>query len=247
MTSPKTALITGITGQDGAYLAELLLAKGYVVHGVRRRSSLFNTARIDHLYRDPHEPGVRFFLHHGEMTDTTNLVRLMEEIRPDEVYNLAAQSHVAVSFEEPEYTANADALGTLRLLEAIRLLGLRDHTRFYQASTSELFGETSVVPQNESTPFNPRSPYAIGKAAGFHAVKLYREAYRMFAVNGITFNHASPRRTDDYLDRKVTRAVVMRWPSRSIDATYFAPGRGPLIVAWSAWAGVRLKLPILPL
>jgi GDPmannose 4,6-dehydratase len=208
MTSPKTALITGITGQDGAYLAELLLAKGYVVHGVRRRSSLFNTARIDHLYRDPHEPGVRFFLHHGEMTDTTNLVRLMEEIRPDEVYNLAAQSHVAVSFEEPEYTANADALGTLRLLEAIRLLGLRDHTRFYQASTSELYGLVQETPQKETTPFHPRSPYGVAKLYAYWITVNYREAYGLFACNGILFNHESPVRGELFVSRKITRALA---------------------------------------
>jgi GDPmannose 4,6-dehydratase len=208
MTSPKTALVTGITGQDGAYLAELLLAKGYVVHGVRRRSSLFNTARIDHLYRDPHEPGVRFFLHHGEMTDTTNLVRLMEEIQPDEVYNLAAQSHVAVSFEEPEYTANADALGTLRLLEAIRLLGLRDRTRFYQASTSELYGLVQETPQKETTPFHPRSPYGVAKLYAYWITVNYREAYGLFACNGILFNHESPVRGELFVSRKITRALA---------------------------------------
>ena len=208
MASPKTALVTGITGQDGSYLAELLLDKGYVVHGVRRRSSLFNTGRIDHLYRDPHEEGVRFFLHHGEMTDTTNLVRLVEEIQPDEIYNLAAQSHVAVSFEEPEYTANADALGTLRLLEAIRLLGLKDRTRFYQASTSELYGLVQETPQKETTPFHPRSPYGVAKLYAYWITVNYREAYGFYACNGILFNHESPVRGELFVSRKITRALA---------------------------------------
>jgi GDPmannose 4,6-dehydratase len=208
MTIQKTALITGITGQDGAYLAELLLAKGYVVHGVKRRSSLFNTSRIDHLYRDPHEEDVRLFLHHGDLTDTSNVVRIMQETQPDEVYNLGAQSHVAVSFEEPEYTANVDGLGTLRLLEAIRILGLRDKTRFYQASTSELYGLVQQIPQNETTPFYPRSPYAVAKLYAYWTVVNYREAYGMFACNGILFNHESPVRGENFVTRKITRGLA---------------------------------------
>jgi GDPmannose 4,6-dehydratase len=204
----KTAMITGITGQDGAYLAELLLRKGYVVHGVKRRSSSFNTARIDHLYRDPHEIGVRFRLHYGDLTDSTNLIRLVQEIQPDEIYNLAAQSHVKVSFETPEYTANADAIGTLRLLEAIRILGLERKVRFYQASTSELYGKVRETPQRETTPFYPRSPYAAAKAYAYWITVNYREAYGMHASNGILFNHESPVRGETFVTRKITRAVA---------------------------------------
>jgi len=205
---PKVALITGITGQDGAYLAEFLLIKGYIVHGVKRRASLFNTARIDHLYRDPHTEGVRFFLHHGDLTDSSNLIRLIKQIRPDEIYNLAAQSHVAVSFEEPEYTANTDALGPLRLLEAIRILGLEKKTRFYQASTSELYGLAQEAPQKETTPFYPRSPYAVAKLYAYWITVNYREAYGMFACNGILFNHESPVRGENFVTRKITRALA---------------------------------------
>ncbi|HYG30314.1 MAG TPA: GDP-mannose 4,6-dehydratase [Allosphingosinicella sp.] len=209
MTKPqKTALITGVTGQDGAYLAELLLAKGYIVHGLKRRASLFNTARIDHLYRDPHEDDIRFFLHHGDLTDSTNLIRILQQTQPDEVYNLAAQSHVAVSFEVPEYTANADALGTLRLLEAIRILGLQEKTRFYQASTSELYGLVQETPQTERTPFYPRSPYAVAKLYGYWITVNYREAYGLYACNGILFNHESPLRGENFVTRKVTRALA---------------------------------------
>ena len=207
-SSQKTALITGVTGQDGAYLAELLLAKGYVVHGLKRRASLFNTARIDGLYRDPHEEGVRFFLHHGDLTDSTNLIRILQQTQPDEVYNLAAQSHVAVSFEVPEYTANADALGTLRLLEAIRILGLQEKTRFYQASTSELYGLVQETPQTEKTPFYPRSPYAVAKLYGYWITVNYREAYGLYACNGILFNHESPLRGENFVTRKITRAMA---------------------------------------
>src|ERR1700719_3349136 len=203
----KVALITGITGQDGAYLAALLLSRGYVVHGVKRRSSSFNTGRVDHLYVDSHESGVRFFLHHGDLTDATNLIRLVQETQPTEIYNLAAQSHVAVSFETPEYTANADALGTLRLLEAIRILKLERSTRFYQASTSELYGNAKP-PQNEVTPFQPRSPYAAAKLYGYWITVNYREAYGMFAANGILFNHESPIRGETFVTRKITRAVA---------------------------------------
>ena len=203
----KTALITGITGQDGAYLAELLLSKGYRVHGIKRRSSLINTARIDHLYRDDHLGDNYFHLHYGDMTDSTNLIRLVQTVQPHEIYNLAAQSHVAVSFETPEYTAQADALGSLRLLEAIRLLGMEQHTRFYQASTSELYGH-SPPPQNESTPFAPRSPYAVAKLYAYWIVVNYREAYNMHASNGILFNHESPIRGETFVTRKVTRAVA---------------------------------------
>ena len=206
--SRKVALITGVTGQDGAYLAELLLAKDYIVHGLKRRASSFNTARIDHLYRDPHESGVRFFLHHGDLTDSTNLIRIIQQTRPDEIYNLAAQSHVAVSFEVPEYTANADALGTLRILEAIRILGLQDHTRFYQASTSELYGLVQETPQTERTPFYPRSPYAVAKLYGYWITVNYREAYGMYACNGILFNHESPLRGENFVTRKITRALT---------------------------------------
>jgi GDPmannose 4,6-dehydratase len=204
----KTALITGITGQDGSYLAEFLLEKGYTVHGIKRRASSFNTARIDHLYRDPHEKGVRLFLHHGDLTDSSNLVRLVQQIQPDEIYNLAAQSHVAVSFEEPEYTANSDALGTLRLLEAIRILRLQSRTRFYQASTSELYGLVREVPQNENTPFYPRSPYAVAKLYAYWITINYRESYGMFACNGIMFNHESPVRGENFVTRKITRALA---------------------------------------
>ena len=209
MNSPtKTALITGVTGQDGAYLAELLLQKGYIVHGLKRRASSFNTARIDHLYRDPHEEGVRFFLHHGDLTDSTNLIRILQQTQPDEIYNLAAQSHVAVSFEVPEYTANADALGTLRILEAIRILGLQKKTRFYQASTSELYGLVQETPQSETTPFYPRSPYAVAKLYGYWITVNYREAYGMYACNGILFNHESPLRGENFVTRKITRAIT---------------------------------------
>jgi GDPmannose 4,6-dehydratase len=204
----KTALITGVTGQDGAYLSELLLQKGYVVHGVKRRSSSFNTARVDHLYTDPHEGETRFFMHHGDLTDSTNLIRLVQETQPDEIYNLAAQSHVQVSFETPEYTANADATGTLRVLEAIRILKLEDKTRFYQASTSELYGKVQEVPQRETTPFYPRSPYAVAKLYAYWITVNYREAYGMFAANGILFNHESPLRGETFVTRKITRAVA---------------------------------------
>jgi GDPmannose 4,6-dehydratase len=204
----KTALITGVTGQDGAYLSELLLAKGYVVHGVKRRASSFNTARVDHLYQDPHEGKTNFFLHHGDMTDATNLIRLVQETQPDEIYNLAAQSHVQVSFETPEYTANADALGTLRLLEAIRILKLEGKTRFYQASTSELYGKVQETPQSEKTPFYPRSPYAAAKLYAYWIAVNYREAYGIFAANGILFNHESPLRGETFVTRKITRAVA---------------------------------------
>lgn len=204
----KTALITGITGQDGAYLADFLLKKGYTVHGIKRRSSLFNTQRVDHLYDDPHEKGVKFFLHYGDLTDSTNLIRIVQETQPDEIYNLAAQSHVRVSFETPEYTANADALGCLRLLEAIRILKLEKKTKFYQASTSELYGEVLEIPQKETTPFNPRSPYGAAKAYAFYITKNYREAYGIFACNGILFNHESPIRGETFVTRKITRAAA---------------------------------------
>ncbi|HED13734.1 MAG TPA: GDP-mannose 4,6-dehydratase [Gammaproteobacteria bacterium] len=204
----KTALITGITGQDGAYLANLLLGKGYQVHGLIRRASLFNTARIDDIYQDPHGSGRRFTLHYGDMTDSTNLVRIVQLVRPDEVYNLAAQSHVAVSFEEPEYTADTDGIGTLRLLEAIRLLGLQKTTRFYQASTSELFGLVQQIPQTERTPFHPRSPYAVAKLYAYWITVNYREAYGMYACNGILFNHESKKRGETFVTRKITRALA---------------------------------------
>src|SRR3954469_16525637 len=200
----RVALITGVTGQDGAYLAEFLLKKGYIVHGVKRRSSSFNTGRIDHLYQDIHNAGVRFFLHYGDMTDATNLIRLVQEVQPDEIYNLAAQSHVQVSFETPEYTANADAVGTLRLLEAIRILGLGDKTRFYQASTSELYGKVQEIPQSEKTPFYPRSPYAAAKIYAYWITVNYREAYDFYACNGILFNHESPIRGETFVTRKIT-------------------------------------------
>jgi GDPmannose 4,6-dehydratase len=206
--SAKVALITGATGQDGAYLAELLLAKGYAVHGVKRRSSSFNTGRVDHLYADPHQEGVKFFLHFGDLTDATNLIRLIQEIQPDEIYNLAAQSHVQVSFETAEYTANADALGTLRLLEAIRILKLESRVRFYQASTSELYGNATEVPQKETTPFAPRSPYGVAKLYAYWITVNYREAYGIHASNGILFNHESPIRGETFVTRKVTRAVA---------------------------------------
>jgi len=204
----KKALITGITGQDGAYLAELLLAKGYEVHGIKRRSSLFNTDRIDHLYQDPHEQQRKFILHFGDMTDSSSLIRIIQQVQPDEIYNLAAQSHVAVSFEEPEYTADSDALGALRLLEAIRILGLDDRTRYYQASTSELFGKVAETPQRETTPFYPRSPYAAAKLYAYWITVNYREAYGLYACNGILFNHESPRRGETFVTRKITRGLA---------------------------------------
>ena len=204
----KKALITGITGQDGAYLAQFLLDKGYEIHGIKRRSSSFNTARVDHLYRDPHEEDVRFYIHYGDLTDATNLIRIIQEVQPDEIYNLAAQSHVQVSFETPEYTANSDALGTLRLLEAMRILGMEKTTRFYQASTSELFGKVQETPQRETTPFYPRSPYAAAKLYAYWIVVNYREAYNLFACNGILFNHESPMRGETFVTRKITRAVA---------------------------------------
>jgi GDPmannose 4,6-dehydratase len=204
----KRALITGITGQDGAYLAEFLLEKGYEVHGVKRRSSLFNTQRIDHLYKDPHEKGRHFILHYGDMTDSTNLIRIIQDVRPDEIYNLAAQSHVQVSFETAEYTANADALGTLRILEAIRILGLEKKTRFYQASTSELYGKAQETPQKETTPFYPRSPYGVAKLYAYWITVNYREAYGIYACNGILFNHESPIRGETFVTRKITRALT---------------------------------------
>lgn len=204
----KIALITGITGQDGSYLAELLLEKGYEVHGMKRRSSMFNTDRIDHLYKDLHENDVKFFLHHGDMTDSTNLIRIIQQVQPDEIYNLAAMSHVQVSFDTPEYTANADGLGTLRILEAIRILGLEKKTKFYQASTSELYGLVQETPQKETTPFYPRSPYAVAKLYGYWITVNYREAYGIYACNGILFNHESPRRGETFVTRKITRAVA---------------------------------------
>ena len=204
----KVALITGVTGQDGSYLSEFLLEKGYIVHGVKRRSSMFNTDRIDHLYKDTHEKKVNFFLHYGDLTDSTNLIRIVQEVQPDEIYNLAAQSHVKVSFETPEYTANADALGTLRLLEAIRILGLEKKTRFYQASTSELYGLVQEIPQRETTPFYPRSPYGVAKLYAYWIVKNYRESYGIFACNGILFNHESPMRGETFVTRKITRAAA---------------------------------------
>ena len=203
----KRAIITGVTGQDGAYLAEFLLKKNYEVHGIKRRASSFNTARVDHLYKDPHEEDVRFFMHYGDLTDATNLIRIIQEVQPDEIYNLAAQSHVMVSFETPEYTANSDALGTLRLLEAIRILKLTDKTRFYQASTSELYGLVKETPQTETTPFYPRSPYAVAKLYAYWITVNYREAYNMFACNGILFNHESPNRGETFVSRKITRAL----------------------------------------
>ena len=204
----KIALITGITGQDGSYLAEFLLKKEYIVHGIKRRSSSFNTDRIDHLYQDPHEQNPKFILHYGDLIDSTNLIRIINEIKPDEIYNLAAQSHVAVSFETPEYTANCDALGVLRVLEAVRILGMIDKTKIYQASTSELFGKVFESPQNENTPFNPQSPYGVAKLYAYWIIKNYREAYGMFACNGILFNHESPRRGETFVTRKITRGLV---------------------------------------
>jgi len=208
MKNNKIALITGITGQDGAYLAEFLLAKGYIVHGIKRRSSLFNTDRIDHLYQDPHVEHRNFVLHYGDLTDSTNLIRIIQQVQPDEIYNLAAQSHVAVSFETPEYTANADGVGTLRVLEAIRILGLEKKTRFYQASTSELYGKVQEIPQKETTPFYPRSPYAVAKLYSYWITVNYREAYGLFACNGILFNHESPVRGETFVTRKITRAMA---------------------------------------
>lgn len=208
MATKKVALISGATGQDGAYLAELLLDKGYIVHGIKRRSSSFNSQRIERIYQDPHDPEARFFLHYGDMTDSTNLLRIVQQTQPDEIYNLAAQSHVQVSFETPEYTANADAIGTLRMLEAIRILGLTNRTRFYQASTSELYGLAQEVPQNEKTPFYPRSPYAAAKLYAYWTVVNYREAYGMHASNGILFNHESPLRGETFVTRKITRAAA---------------------------------------
>jgi GDPmannose 4,6-dehydratase len=207
-TSEKVALITGITGQDGAYLAELLLKKGYIVHGVKRRSSLFNTDRIDHLYQDPHVDNAKFKLHYGDLTDSTNLIRIIQQVQPDEIYNLAAMSHVAVSFETPEYTANADGIGTLRILEAIRILGLEKKTKFYQASTSELYGLVQEIPQKETTPFYPRSPYAVAKMYAYWITVNYREAYGIYACNGILFNHESPIRGETFVTRKITRALA---------------------------------------
>ncbi len=204
----KVALITGVTGQDGSYLAEFLLEKGYEVHGIKRRASSFNTDRIDHIYADPHESGRRFILHYGDLTDSTNLIRIIQQVQPDEIYNLAAQSHVAVSFEEPEYTANADGVGTLRILEAIRILGLAGKTRFYQASTSELYGLVQEIPQKETTPFYPRSPYAVAKLYAYWITVNYREAYGLYACNGILFNHESPRRGETFVTRKITRALA---------------------------------------
>lgn len=208
MEKQKVALITGITGQDGSYLAEFLLNKGYIVHGIKRRASSLNTERIDHLYTDPHKEGVRFFLHHGDLSDSSCLIRIIEQVRPDELYNLAAQSHVQVSFEEPEYTADSDALGTLRLLEAIRILGLSEKTRFYQASTSELFGLVQETPQTEKTPFYPRSPYAVAKLYAYWITVNYREAYKLYACNGILFNHESPVRGENFVTRKITRGLA---------------------------------------
>jgi GDPmannose 4,6-dehydratase len=208
MTKQKIALITGITGQDGSYLAELLLGKGYVVHGLRRRSSSFNTERIDHLYRDPHDKEAKLFLHYGDLSDTSSLIHVIQKVQPDEIYNLAAQSHVAVSFEKPEYTADIDGLGTLRLLEAVRTLGLTKTTRIYQASTSELFGKVQETPQKETTPFYPRSPYAVAKLYSYWAIVNYREAYDMYACNGILFNHESPRRGETFVTRKITMALA---------------------------------------
>src|SRR4028119_205009 len=213
----KTALITGITGQDGAYLAELLLEKGYMVHGIKRRSSLINTDRIDHLYQDPHERHRNFILHYGDLTDSTNLIRIIQEVQPDEIYNLGAMSHVKVSFDTPEYTANADGIGTLRLLEAIRILGMEKKTRIYQASTSELYGLVQEVPQKETTPFYPRSPYGVAKLYGYWITVNYREAYGMFAVNGIMFNHESPWRGETFATRKVPRAAHRRTAGRRGD------------------------------
>ena len=208
MTSPKIALITGITGQDGSYLTELLLEKGYQVHGIKRRASSFNTSRIDHLYQDPHERNPKLILHYGDLTDSTNLIRIIQQVQPDEIYNLGAQSHVAVSFESPEYTANCDALGTLRILEAVRILGLTEKTRIYQASTSELYGLVQEIPQRESTPFYPRSPYGVAKLYAYWITVNYRESYGMYACNGLLFNHESPRRGETFVTRKITRGLA---------------------------------------
>lgn len=208
VSATKRALITGVTGQDGSYLAEFLLDRGYEVHGIKRRASSFNTKRIDHLYRDPHDPGVRFFLHHGDVTDSSSLIRIMQQVQPDEVYNLAAQSHVAVSFEQPDYTADTNALGTLRLLEAIRILGLQQRTRFYQASTSEMYGLVQEIPQRENTPFHPRSPYAVAKLYAYWITVNYRAAYGIHASNGILFNHESPVRGENFVTRKITRGLA---------------------------------------
>jgi GDPmannose 4,6-dehydratase len=226
----RVALITGITGQDGAYLAEFLLGKGYQVHGIKRRSSMFNTDRIDYLYQDPHEQGRRFILHHGDLSDSSSLIRIIQHLQPDEIYNLAAQSHVAVSFEEPEYAANSDALGALRFLEAIRILGLEEKTRFYQASTSELYGLVRETPQTEITPFYPRRPYAVAKLYAYWIQVNYREAYGMYACNGILFNHESPIRGETFVTRKITRALgrIKLWASRtaSISAIWTPNGTG---------------------
>lgn len=208
MSKAKVALITGVTGQDGSYLAELLLEKGYEVHGIKRRASSLNTQRVDHIYQDSHEKNQKFFLHYGDLTDSSNLTRILKDVQPDEVYNLGAQSHVAVSFEAPEYTADVDALGTLRLLEAIRFLGMEKTTKFYQASTSELYGEVQEIPQKETTPFHPRSPYAVAKMYAYWIVVNYRESYGMYACNGILFNHESPRRGETFVTRKITRAIA---------------------------------------
>ena len=208
MSKTKTALITGITGQDGSYLAELLLEKGYQVHGIKRRASSFNTSRIDHLYQDPHESDPRLTLHYGDLTDSTNLIRIIQQVQPDEIYNLGAQSHVAVSFESPEYTANSDALGTLRILEAVRILDLTDKTRIYQASTSELYGLVQEIPQKETTPFYPRSPYGVAKLYAYWITVNYRESYGMYACNGVLFNHESPRRGETFVTRKITRGLA---------------------------------------
>jgi GDPmannose 4,6-dehydratase len=251
----RVALITGVTGQDGAYLAEFLLGLGYTVHGIKRRSSSFNTARIDHLYKDPHSGNVPFLLHYGDMTDSTNLIRLMQQIRPTEIYNLAAQSHVGVSFESPEYTANADAIGVLRLLEAIRILGMEKQTRFYQASTSELYGLVQEVPQKETTPFYPRSPYGVAKLYGYWITVNYREAYGMFASNGILFNHESPIRGETFVTRKITRSVARietgampRIMSRACTGScrptrptisYWRPARPARCVSLSNWPSRR--------
>ena len=215
-TKPKVALITGITGQDGSYLAEFLLEKGYIVHGIKRRASLFNTDRIDHVYQDPHANNKNLHLHYGDLSDTSNLIRIIQEVQPDEIYNLGAQSHVAVSFESPEYTADVDGMGTLRLLEAIRILGLEKKTRFYQASTSELYGLVQEIPQKETTPFYPRSPYAVAKLYAYWITVNYREAYGMYACNGILFNHESPRRGETFVTRKITRAMANMSDRKSV-------------------------------
>ena len=225
--APKKALITGITGQDGAYLAEFLMAKGYEVHGIKRRASLFNTDRVDHLYQDPHEQGRRFFLHYGDLADASNLIRIIQQVQPDEIYNLAAQSHVQVSFETPEYTANVDALGALRMLEAIRILGLEKKTRFYQASTSELYGLVQEVPQTEKTPFYPRSPYACAKLYAYWITVNYREAYGMYACNGILFNHESPLRGETFVTRKITRAGATDRKSTRLNSSHSQQSRMP--------------------